>query len=412
MTPSTLEDAHEGSVTRTIERTGPLRGIRVLELPNIGPLQHAGMILADLGAEVLRLERKAHVDAGTGLQGPYTPFSLLDRGRRSAGIDLKHPRAAELVARLAERADVLVEGFRPGVAERLGVGPDVLCARNPRLVYGRMTGWGQDGPLAGDVGHDVNYISVAGVLAHIGPAGGAPVPPLNLIGDFGGGSMLLVIGVLAALVERAMSGRGQVVDAAMVDGSAMLMSIFHVFDQLGDGMWGPRGTNLLDGGAHFYGVYECADGEYVSVAAFEPQFYANFVALVSSLGIEGLGAGDLPLDRQMDRASWPVLRERLAATFRTRRRDEWVAFFAGHEVCFAPVLAMAEARRHPHNVARRTFTTVDGVEQPAPSPRFSRTPGAIANPPRPAGADTIAAFADWGVSSGEIAALREAGVIA
>ena len=396
----------------TIARKGPLAGIRVLELPNIGPLQHAGMMLADLGAEVLRLERKAHVDAGTGLQGPYTPFSLLDRGRRSAGIDLKHPRAAEVVARLVERADVVVEGFRPGVAERLGVGPDVLCARNPRLVYGRMTGWGQDGPLAGDVGHDINYIALAGVLAHIGPAGGAPIPPLNLIGDFGGGSVLLVVGVLAALVERSISGRGQVVDAAMVDGSAMLMSIFHVFDQFGGAMWGARGTNLLDGGAHFYGVYECADGEFVSLAAFEPQFYANFVALVIPLGMPGLGAGDLLLDQQMDRTRWPVLRGRLAELFKTRRRDEWVAFFAGHEVCFAPVLTMAEARRHPHNVARRTFTTVDGVEQPAPAPRFSRTPGAIANPPRSAGADTVPAFIDWGLSREEIAALLAEGVIA
>ncbi len=397
---------------RVSERKGPLRGVRVLELANIGPLQHAGMVLADLGAEVLRLERKAHVDAGSGLQGPYTPFSLLDRGRQSAGIDLKHPRAAELIARLAEGADVLVEGFRPGVAERLGVGPDALCARNPRLVYGRMTGWGQDGPLAGEVGHDINYISVAGVLAHIGPPGGGPVPPLNLIADFGGGSMLLVMGVLAALVERSLSGCGQVVDAAMVDGSAMLMSIFYVFDQLGAGAWGPRGTNLLDGGAHFYGVYECEDREYVSVAAFEPQFYANFVARVASLAIDGLGADDLHPDQQMDRARWPILRERLAAMFRTRRRDAWVAFFAGHEVGFAPVLSMAEARRHPHNLARRTFTTIAGVEQPAPAPRFSRTPGAIANPPRPAGADTVRAFTDWGLSCEEIEALLAEGVIA
>jgi alpha-methylacyl-CoA racemase len=396
----------------TIERRGPLAGIRVLELPNIGPLQHAGMILADLGAEVLRLERKAHVDAGTGLQGPYTPYSLLDRGRRSAGIDLKHPEAAEVVARLAERADVVVEGFRPGVAERLAVGPDVLCARNPRLVYGRMTGWGQDGPLAHDVGHDINYIALAGALAHIGPAGGPPVPPLNLIGDFGGGSMLLVVGVLAALVERATSGRGQVVDAAMVDGSALLMSIFYVFDQFGGNFWGARGTNLLDGGAHFYGVYECADGAYVSVAAFEPQFYATFVTLVASLGVPGLGPDDLPLDQQMDRERWPVLRERLAALFRTRSREAWVAFFTGHEVCFAPVLTMAEARRHPHNVARGTFTTVEGVEQAAPAPRFSRTPGVIANPPRAAGADTGAALRDWGLSPTEIDRLRVDGVIA
>jgi alpha-methylacyl-CoA racemase len=396
----------------TGERRGPLHGIRVLEIANIGPLQHAGMILADLGAEVLRLERKAHVDAGSGLQGPYTPYSFLDRGRRSAGIDLKHPRAPDVVARLAEHADVVVEGFRPGVAERLGVGPDALCARNPRLVYGRMTGWGQDGPLAGDVGHDINYIALAGVLAHIGPAGGPPVPPLNLIGDFGGGSMLLVVGVLAALVERASSGRGQVVDAAMVDGSAMLMSIFYVFDQLGGGMWGPRGTNLLDGGAHFYGVYECADGEWVSLAAYEPQFYATFTGLVASLGIEGLGADDLRLDQQLDRDRWPVLRQRLAAMFRTRPRDGWVAFFAGHEICFAPVLGMAEARRHPHAVARGMFETVDGVEQQAPAPRFSRTPGAIANPPRPAGADTVAAFTDWGFAAGEIDALLADGVIA
>ncbi len=393
-------------------RKGPLAGVKVLELPNIGPLQHAGMILADLGAEVLRLDRKAHVEAGTGLQGPYTPYSLLDRGRRSAGIDLKHPGAAEVVARLAERADVVVEGFRPGVAERLGVGPDVLCARNPRLVYGRMTGWGQDGPLASDVGHDINYISVAGVLAHVGPAGGAPVPPLNLIGDFGGGSMLLAIGVLAALVERGTSGKGQVVDAAMVDGSALLMSIFYVFDQFGPGMWGPRGTNLLDGGAHFYGVYACKDGAYVSLAAFEPQFYANFTRLVAGLGIAGLGADDLRPEQQQDRERWPVLRERLAAMFATRTRDEWLAFFAGHEICFAPVLTMEEARRHPHNVARGTFTTVEGVEQNAPAPRFSRTPGAIANAPRTAGADTDTAFRDWGIEENDVAALRAAGVIA
>jgi alpha-methylacyl-CoA racemase len=394
------------------ERKGPLAGIKVLELPNIGPLQHAGMMLADLGAEVLRLDRKAHVEAGSGLQGPYTPFSILDRGRRSAGIDLKHPLAADLVARLAQRADVVVEGFRPGVAERLGVGPEVLCARSPRLVYGRMTGWGQTGPLANDVGHDINYISLAGVLAYVGPAGGAPVPPLNLVGDFGGGSMLLVMGVLAALVERGTSGKGQVVDAAMVDGSTMLMSIFHVFDQIAPGMWGPRGTNLLDGGAHFYGVYECADGTCVSLAAFEPQFYAAFVRLVTGLGVRGLGADDLKLEAQHDRTQWPVLRERLAGLFRTRTRDEWLAFFAGHEICFAPVLTMEEARRHPHNVARGTFTTVDGVEQNAPAPRFSRTPGAIAHAAHAAGADTDTALADWGLGATDVAALRATGVVA
>ena len=393
------------------QRKGPLAGVKVLELPNIGPLQHAGMMLADLGAEVLRLDRKAHVEAGTGLQGPYTPYSILDRGRRSAGIDLKHPQAAGLVARLAERADVVVEGFRPGVAERLGVGPDALCAKNPRLVYGRMTGWGQTGPLANDVGHDINYISLAGVLAHIGPAGGAPVPPLNLIGDFGGGSMLLVVGVLAALVERGTSGKGQVVDAAMVDGSALLMSIFYVFDQFGPGMWGPRGTNLLDGGAHFYGVYECSDGTHVSLAAFEPQFYSSFVRLVTGLGIAGLGADDLKLEAQHDRAQWPVLRERLAEMFRTRTRDQWLALFAGHW-SRVRVRNMGEARRHPHNVARGTFTSVDGVEQNAPAPRFSRTPGAIVHAAHAAGADTDTAFADWGLAATDVAALRAGGVIA
>lgn len=394
----------------TETRRGPLAGIRIIELPNIGPLQHAGMIFADLGAEVLRLDRKAHVEAGSGLQGPYTAMSVLDRGRRSAGIDLKHPAAADLVGRLAERADVLIEGFRPGVAERLGVGPDAMLDRNPRLVYGRMTGWGQHGPMAGEVGHDINYISLAGVLAHIGPEGGAPVPPINLIGDFGGGSMLLVVGVLAALVERSISGKGQVVDAAMVDGSALLMSIFFAIDQIG--VWGPRGTNLLDGGAHFYGVYECADGQYVSLAAFEPQFYANFVSLVAPLGFEGLAAEDLDLGRQMDKSRWPTLRQRVAAMFLTRTRDEWVEFFSGHEICFAPVLTMSEARKHPHNVERGTFASVEGIEQPAPAPRFSRTPGGIANPPRPAGADSETAYADWGLADDEIAALRDAGAIA
>ena len=392
------------------ERKGPLVGIRVLELPNIGPLQHAGTILADLGAEVLRLDRKVHVDTNGGIQGPYNPMSVLDRGRRSAGIDLKHPDAADLVGRLAEHADVMIEGFRPGVAERLGVGPESMLARNPRLVYGRMTGWGQTGPLAHDVGHDINYISLAGVLSHIGTEDGPPIPPLNLVGDFGGGSMLLVVGVLAALVERSISGKGQVVDAAMVDGSALLMSIFIAIDSVG--FWGPRGTNLLDGGAHFYGAYECADGEYVSLAAFEPQFYANFVARIATLDVDGLRPDDLPLDQQMDKTRWPALKQRVAALFTTKPRDEWVEFFAGHEICFAPVLSMSEARRHPHNVERETFTTVDGVEQHAPAPRFSRTPGAIANPPRRAGADTEAAYRDWGLAAAEIDALRAAGVVA
>jgi alpha-methylacyl-CoA racemase len=380
---------------------GPLAGVRVLEVPNIGPLQHAGMILSDLGAEVLRLDRAVHVRAGTGMQGPVGPHSVLDRGRRSMGIDLKAPGAADVVLRLCERADVMVEGFRPGVAERLGIGPDVCRVRNPRLVYGRMTGWGQDGPLAGDVGHDINYISLSGVLAHIGMADGPPVPPINLIGDFGGGSMLLVIGVLAALVERGTSGEGQVVDAAMVDGSALLMSIFFAIDQMG--AWGPRGTNLLDGGSHWYGVYETADGGYVSVAAFEPQFYAEFLRVM-----------DLDLDpaQQMDREQWPALKERVAALFKAKPRDEWVEVMRGHEVCFAPVLTMTEARAHQHNVARGTFVEVDGVAQPAPAPRFDRTPADTPRAPAPSGRDTDAALADWGFTTAEVAALKENGAVA
>ena len=380
---------------------GPLSGVRVLEVPNIGPLQHAGMILSDLGAEVLRLDRAAHVRAGTGMQGPVNPTSVLDRGRRSVGIDLKDPGAAEIVLRLCERADVMVEGFRPGVAERLGIGPDVCRARNPRLVYGRMTGWGQEGPLAGDVGHDINYISVSGVLAHIGATGGPPIPPINLIGDCGGGSMLLVIGVLAALVERGTSGEGQVVDAAMVDGSALLMSIFFAIDQMGG--WGPRGTNLLDGGSHWYGVYETADGGYVSVAAFEPQFYAEFLRVM-----------DLDLDpaQQMDRTQWPELKERVAKLFRQKTRDEWVEVMRGHEVCFAPVLTMTEARAHQHNVARKMFVEVDGVAQPAPAPRFDRTPSGVPRAPAPSGSATDTALVEWGFTADEVTSLKDAGTIA
>lgn len=382
---------------------GPLHGIRVVELPNIGPVQFAGMVLSDLGADVLRLDRADEVRAGGGPTTMTSPFAVLDRGRRSAGVDLRHPRGAETVLRLVEAADVLVEGFRPGVAERLGVGPEPCLERNPRLVYGRMTGWGQDGPLAADPGHDVNYIALAGVLHHIGPAGGPPVPPVNLVGDFGGGGMLLALGIVSALVERAASGRGQVVDAAMVDGAALLMSVFWGLDAMG--YWSEaRGTNLLDGGAHFYGVYETADGRWVSVGAFEPKFYAELLAVL------GLDGEELP--DQMDRDAWPAMRERLAAIFRTRTRDEWVAAMEGHEVCFAPVLTMREARDHPHHRARATFTEVDGAPHPAPAPRFSRTPGAIARVPVAPGADTDTALADWGLDPAEVAELRDAGAVA
>src|SRR3954465_9698707 len=332
---------------------GPLSGIKVVELPNIGPTQFAGMALGDLGAEVLRLDRATSVASGSGTM-PASPYASLDRNRRSMGIDLKNPRAAEVVLSLCERADVMMESFRPGVAERLGVGPDAALARNPRLVYGRMTGWGQDGPLAQDPGHDINYIALAGVLAHIGEAGGPPVPPLNLIGDFGGGGLLLAFGVLAALLERERSGKGQVVDAAMVDGSAMLMSVFVGLSAMG--FWSDeRGTNLLDGGAHFYGAYQTADGTYISIPSYEPQFYAALCSLLVPLGI--------PLDpaTQMDQSTWEPLKARMAALFRTRSRDEGTELFAGPDGCFAPVLTMNEAREHPHNVARETFIEVDGA---------------------------------------------------
>jgi alpha-methylacyl-CoA racemase len=386
--------------------SGPLAGIRVIELPNIGPVQFAGMMLSDLGAEVLRLDRAADVATGrTVAGGAASPISVIDRGRRSVGVDLKHADGAEVVLRLCERADVLLEGFRPGVAERLGIGPDACRARNPALVYARMTGWGQNGPLAGDVGHDVNYLSVAGVLWHLGPEGHAPVPPINLLADFGGGGSLVVTGILAALVERGRSGAGQVVDAAMVDGSAQLMSIFWGIDSIGG--WGPRGTNLLDGGAHFYNVYETADGGYVSLAAYEPKFYANLLRLIGPLGFEDLDAA-----AQMDMSQWPALRDRFAAFFRTKTRDAWVAFFAGTEICFAPVLPMSEARTHPHNVAREMFVDVDGAPHPAPAPRFSRTSTAVQGAPVKPGADTDTALTDWGFDRADVARLKSAGAIA
>jgi alpha-methylacyl-CoA racemase len=386
--------------------TGPLAGIRVVELPNIGPVQFAGMLLSDLGADVLRVDRAANVATGqTVAGGNASPISVIDRGRRSVGVDLKHRDGAEVVLRLCEKADVLLEGFRPGVAERLGIGPDIVAARNPSLIYARMTGWGQEGPLASEVGHDINYLSLAGVLWHLGAAGGPPHPPINLLADFGGGGMLVVTGILAALVERGRSGVGQVVDAAMVDGSAQLMSIFFGIDAMGG--WGPRGTNLLDGGAHFYNVYETADGGYVSLAAYEPKFYANFLACVAPLGFD-----DLDASAQMDMSQWPALKERLAALFRTRTREEWIAFFDGHEICFAPILPMSEARTHPHNVARDTFIEVGGVSQHAPAPRFSRTPAAVQGVPVSPGAHTDAALSDAGFTDKEIKKLRGSGAIA
>jgi alpha-methylacyl-CoA racemase len=354
------------------------------------------MVLADMGAEVIQLVRPG--PAGLGLGAARPAFDLLSRGRRSVGVDLKHPEGVATLLRLCESADGLFEGFRPGVMERLGLGPEVCLARNPRLVYGRMTGFGQQGPLAQAAGHDINYIALAGALAHFGRAGQPPTPPLNLVGDFGGGGLLLAFGMVCALLERERSGRGQVVDAAMVDGAAALMTVFHAAQQ--SGFWSDAaGTNLLDSGAPFYDVYETADGKYVSIGAIEPHFYARLLELL------GLAAEDLP--GQLDRARWPRLRERLAALLRTRTRDEWCALLEGSDACFAPVLTMAEARGHAHNRARGTFVEVGGVAQPAPAPRFSRTPATIQRPPPAPAADTDAVLGDWGFGPEEIARLRD-----
>jgi alpha-methylacyl-CoA racemase len=382
--------------------SGPLAGYRVVEIAGIGPGPFAAMMLADMGADVLRVDRK---NAVTGGDAATPPRDLLNRGRRSVGVDLKQPGGAEVVLRLVAQADALIEGFRPGVAERLGIGPGECRERNPRLVYGRMTGWGQDGPLAGAVGHDINYISLAGALGAIGRAGEAPVPPLNLVGDFGGGGMLLAFGVVCALLEAARSGQGQVVDAAMIDGSALLMTMFH--GMTASGSWRPeRGTNLLDSGAPFYDVYETADGGYVSVGSLEPQFYAELLRLT------GLGETTADRSAQLDRSQWPAMKKRLAEVFRSKTRDEWSALMEGSDVCFAPVLSMAEAPAHPHHAARHTFTEVAGVPQAAPAPRFSRTPGVISRPPAHPGQHTEEALRDWGFSPGELAELRAGDVIA
>ena len=374
--------------------TGPLTGVRVLELAGIGPGPFCGMMLADMGADVLRVDRAGWVRPGD--DRPYP--DLLARGRRSVGVDLKHADGVETVLRLVESSDVLIEGYRPGVTERLGLGPEDCMARNPRLIYGRMTGWGQDGPYANAAGHDINYIALAGALEPIGRAGDAPVPPLNLIGDFGGGGMLLAYGVACALVERATSGVGQVIDAAMVDGAALLMTMFHGFDQ------GPRGTNMLDTGAHFYEVYECADGAYVSLGSIEPQFYAELLRLLELDGPEW--------QEQEDQGGWPARKAELAALFRTRTRAEWCELLEHTDVCFAPVLSPAEARQHPHNLARGTFVEVDGTGQPAPAPRFSRTPGEVARPPARPGSHTDEVLAERGFAPDEIAKLRGAGAVA
>lgn len=381
--------------------SGPLRGVKVVELAGIGPGPHACMILADLGADVIRVDRPG----GQALTGG--PHDLLNRGRPSVALDLKHPDGVATALDLVAGADVLVEGLRPGTTERLGLGPDDCLARNPRLVYGRMTGWGQDGPLAPRAGHDINYLSLTGALHAIGRSGDRPVVPLNLVADMGGGSMLLLVGVLAALWEVQRSGLGQVVDAAMVDGSALLSTF--LYGLRASGAWrDERGTNLLDTGAPFYDTYRTKDGQYVAVGALEAKFYA---ALLAGLGLDQPAGGEPPLPHQMDQAGWPVLREKFTAAFASKTRDEWEQVFAGTDACVSPVLSPAEAPSHPHNAARGTFTEVGGLVQPSPAPRFSRTPaGPPGAPPQP-GADTAAVLAGLGYSAPEIAALRSRGVI-
>jgi alpha-methylacyl-CoA racemase len=374
---------------------GPLRGVRVIEIASLGPGPFACMMLADMGADVLRLERSGErVGSGS--------WNVLHRGRPSVAVDIKHPDGRALVERLARTAHALVEGFRPGVMERLGLGPDELLAVNPRLVYARVTGYGQDGPLAPVAGHDINYISVAGVLGAIRRAGERPLAPLSLIGDFGGGGMLLAFGVACALLEAKSSGRGQVVDAAMVDGAALLATAF--FGLRAAGRWdGEPGANAIDSGSHWYETYETADGEHIAVGALEPQFYAELLRLL------GLEPDEFP---QHEHERWPELKQRMAAVFRTRTREEWMTLLEPADACASAVLSLDEAASHPHNAARSTFVDVDGVVQPAPAPRFSRTPGEVRCGPSEPGADTETALAAWGIGRRHIERLADTGAIA
>jgi alpha-methylacyl-CoA racemase len=374
---------------------GPLSGIKVLEFEAIGPAPFAGMLLADMGADVLVVDRPASSDLGLTRERWY---DVLMRGKRSLTLDLKKDTAKAAILEIVSHADVLIEGFRPGVMERLGLGPDAALAANPRLVYGRMTGWGQAGPLAPRAGHDINYIALSGVLNAFGRKGEPPVPPLNLVGDFGGGGMLLGFGVACALLEAGRSGRGQVVDAAMVDGASLLAAMFSGF--LASGNWSEeRGVNLLDSGAPWYDVYRTQDGKYVSIGSIEGKFYAELVARLN-----------LDLPGQYDRARWPEMRQRLAAAFLTKTRDEWCKVFEGSDACFAPVLSFSEARAHAHSVARGSFVNLAGVEQPAAAPRFSRTPAAARRAPPERGEGGRAALLDWGLRGVEIERLRSLGL--
>ena len=382
--------------------TGPLAGIRVVEMVGLGPCPFAAMMLADMGAEVIRIDRKAVPGAPNPFPMLGTRYDVMARGRRSLALDLKQAAAKDVVLRLLDKADIVIEGFRPGVMERLGLGPEVCHARNAALVYGRITGWGQHGPLAQSAGHDINYIALTGMLHAMGRAGAPPAPPLNLVGDFGGGAMMLAFGVVCAVLEARKSGKGQVVDAAMSDGAALLGAM--MYGLRAHGSWSDgRGANMLDGGAHFYDTYACADGKYISIGAIEPQFYALLRKLA--------GIDDPAFDAQMDPAGWPSLSEKIGAIFAQRSRGEWCRLLEGTDACFAPVLDMAEAPQHPHNAARATFTDIGGVVQPSPAPRFSRTAPEIGIMPAIPGQHNAAVLTDWGWSEAEVAALAGQGVI-
>ncbi len=372
---------------------GPLEGLKIIELAGIGPSPYACMLMADLGADILRIER------GDADADQESTWDLLNRSRPSVAVDLKCDAGRELILELCEQADVLIEGFRPGVTERLGLGPTDVAKRNPKLVYGRMTGYGQVGPLAQRAGHDINYIAVSGALWPMGRKGERPVPPLNLVGDFGGGSMCLILGVLAAVIAARATGEGQVVDAAMVDGSASLLTMTHAF--LNAGMWNDeRGTNLLDSGAHFYEVYETSDSKFVAVGAIEAKFYAAL--------LDGLGLADAPMPAQFDRDAWPEMKERFAEIFSQKTRDEWTGIFADVDACVTPVLSSREAATHPYNTAREVFSTT-GPTQPQPAPRFSKTPGVIGRSPGKPGSGTRSGLSSWGVDESRQEALRASG---
>lgn len=381
---------------------GPLQGVTVIELAGIGPGPFAGMLLADMGARVLRIDRLPPPGKPEGLAALMQNDSIVDRGRTSIAVNTKDPRGVATVLDLVAQADILIEGFRPGVTEKLGLGPMPCLARNPRLVYGRMTGWGQDGPLSQAAGHDINYIAISGALHAMGPKDRPPAVPLNLVGDYGGGGMLLALGVVSALFEARQSGQGQVVDAAMSDGAALLMSA--QYGLMAKGFWrDERESNFLDGAAPFYGTYECADGRHVALGPIEPQFYRE---LLQKCGID-----DPLFARQWERDDWPELKTRLAALIRTRDRDDWCRLLEGSDACFAPVLSMREAPQHPHNRARGTFVDSGGVLQPAPAPRFQRTPSALPAAAPRIGRDTAALLAELGRTPEQIAELVAAGVV-